>query len=74
MLMLYLYILPDADKRKKERKCMYSVSDILTSPTCEGEKLTDKSLQNWIDEYKKKREEKRNRTIRHNDVMVMYCC
>jgi hypothetical protein len=46
MLMLYLYILPDADKRKKERKCMYSVSDILTSPTCEGEKLTDKSLQN----------------------------
>jgi hypothetical protein len=38
MLILYLYILPDADKEKRKKECMCNVSDILTSPTCEGEK------------------------------------
>ena len=78
MLMFYLYfILPDGEKEKKLKECMWSVSDthagtyihiyVLTSHTYEErEKLTYKSSQNSIDEYKKSRGKKeRNRTIRN---------
>jgi hypothetical protein len=69
MLMLYLHILPDAEKKKK-KECMCSVSDILTSPTCEEEKLHRQKFTK-LNLMNTKKKEKRNRTIRNNDVILV---
>jgi len=63
MLMFYLLILPNADQKKKERMYMWSISDILTSPTYEEQKNSPTKVHKI--ELKKKREEERNRTIRN---------
>ena len=83
MLIFYLHILPYVDRKKKEAKKMYEKykrhTYIHTSPTHKEEEEEKNSPPKvhkieLMNTKKKFAKEKRNRTIRNKDVIVMYCC